>query len=160
MMLPPTATSVQKASTFPFGVSAGTMVRSRDQPESTVPQEPCVTLSPPTGAAPKTCIPDARCGSAPPTLYSRSTGSGWARILPGGCTLDETLEPMKSPKGRNKTLIGRARRRCRHQINSINGFTRKTKISFLILLLQSEVYLPKLLNRQPVKTVLKEFPAS
>ena len=41
-----------------------------------------------------------------------------------------------------------------------HGFTRKTKMRLLILLLQSGVYLPKLLNRQPVKTVLKEFPTS
>ena len=87
MMLPPTATSVPKASAFPFGAYAETTVRSLDRSESTVPQGPCVALVPLTGFSPKMCIPDARCGLGQPTSYSGSTGSGWPRILPGGGTL-------------------------------------------------------------------------
>ena len=65
-----------KGQRLPFGGSSGTTVRSRDRSESTVPQGPYVALVRPMGFAPKTCVPEGRCGSGHMMLYFESTGSG------------------------------------------------------------------------------------
>lgn len=71
---------------FTVEVSAGTTVRFRDHSESIELQRPCVALALPTGFVPKTCMLDAHCGSGRPTSHSRGTGSGSARMRPGGAT--------------------------------------------------------------------------